>query len=57
MNGENEGHGAFTMQEVSACNQAAIIDVGEYLPPGNMKRHAKKEFALCPEETFLLYRK
>lgn len=55
VNGENEGHGAFTMQEVSRAIQAAI-DVGEYLPPGEYEAARKEEFALCPEETFLLYK-
>lgn len=41
VNGENEGHGAFTMQEVSRAIQAAI-DVGSTCHRGNMKRHAKK---------------
>ena len=43
------------MQEVSRAIQAAI-DVGEYLPPGEYEAARKEEFALCPEETFLLYK-
>ena len=55
VNGENERHGTFTMQEVSRAIQAAI-NAGEYLPPGEYEVSCEEEFALCPEETFQLYK-
>lgn len=54
VNGENEEHGTFTMQEAARAIQTAI-DAGDYLPSGEYEAACKEEFALCPEETYQLY--